>query len=353
MTDQDRYEITVQIQEGVQEAIAPYLNEEELLDLHEEVVAQAAQAVYAYGQELEEDGAFLSDASVQVTAADDENGQVGLTQEPEVTQNENGESVYWIPVAPGTYTVQVTAEALGEKETTVTVDGDRTLRFSAGDALAAYAQVVQQYEEQYGSVSFSNASYGIINYQGVFLLEPVDFDQDGVEELIVGYGVPQPYDVADIVWPSLDVWRLENGEPVLAYTGAIITQSDVGRHCAFAQWNGTYYLLTGMDGYETDISLQAMENGQFTIAYTLQVKENASGGMTCSLNGTATDSQTFQDTYAQIRAGEPYYYMTDGSYGCFNGSIYEDSSYTPEDLVSGMNAVRRRMGLEEITVVYQ
>ena len=108
-----------------------------------------------------------------------------------------------------------------------------------------------------------------------------------------------------------------------------------------------------MDGYETDISLQAMENGQFTTAYTLQVKENASGGMTCSPNGTATDSQTFQDTYAQIRAGEPYYYMTDGSYGCFNGSIYEDSSYTPEDLVSGMNAVRRRMGLEEITVVYQ
>ena len=45
--------------------------------------------------------------------------------------------------------VQVTAEALGEKETTVTVDGDRTLRFSAGDALAApQAETLQQAVEQ-------------------------------------------------------------------------------------------------------------------------------------------------------------------------------------------------------------
>ena len=82
------------------------------------------------------------------------------------------------------------------------------------DDVTAFAEIVEQYEEKYGQLQFYPQSY-VTNYTGVFLLDLVDFDQDGTQELVIGYSVPHPQGIQNCAWPALDVWKLEDGSPGL------------------------------------------------------------------------------------------------------------------------------------------
>ena len=127
-------------------------------------------------------------------------------------------------------------------------------RFVSGSVVMAgehsetsYGDVVRQYEEKYGTLQFYENEYST-NYTGVFLLKTIDFDGNGVEELMIGYSVPYSGGIEYCAWPALDVWTLDNGKPVCLYEGAMVTQSDIGRHCLYATLDDVTYLVTGWAG---------------------------------------------------------------------------------------------------------
>ena len=158
---------------------------------------------------------------------------------------------------------------------------------------AAYADIIRKYDKKYGPLTFDEDD-GI--YLGVFLAKLIDFDQDGTDELLIGYSEPIE-DISTVPAPKLDVWTMENGLPVQAYKGARVMHGDIGSHCAYCNLNGTYYLCTGTAGYALDLALLSLENGSFTQALTLQADRAESN---YTINGAVIDQDEWNELYQEI-----------------------------------------------------
>ena len=171
-------------------------------------------------------------------------------------------------------------------EATASEDEKQTLK-------TAYADIIRKYDKKYGPLTFDEDD-GI--YLGVFLAKLIDFDQDGTDELLIGYSEPIE-DISTVPAPKLDVWTMENGLPVQAYKGARVMHGDIGSHCAYCNLNGTYYLCTGTAGYALDLALLSLENGSFTQALTLQADRAESN---YTINGAVFDQDEWNEHYQEI-----------------------------------------------------
>ena len=171
-------------------------------------------------------------------------------------------------------------------EATASEDEKQTLK-------TAYADIIRKYDNNYGPLTFDEDD-GI--YLGVFLAKLIDFDQDGTDELLIGYSEPIE-DISTVPAPKLDVWTMENGLPVQAYKGARVMHGDIGSHCAYCNLNGTYYLCTGTAGYALDLALLSLENGSFTQALTLQADRAESN---YTINGAVIDQDEWNELYQEI-----------------------------------------------------
>ena len=158
---------------------------------------------------------------------------------------------------------------------------------------AAYADIIRKYDNNYGPLTFDEDD-GI--YLGVFLAKLIDFDQDGTDELLIGYSEPIE-DISTVPAPKLDVWTMENDLPVQAYKGARVMHGDIGSHCAYCNLNGTYYLCTGTAGYALNLALLSLENGSFTQALTLQADRAESN---YTINGAVFDQDEWNEHYQEI-----------------------------------------------------
>ena len=172
------------------------------------------------------------------------------------------------------------------REATASEDEKQTLK-------TAYADIIRKYDNNYGPLTFDEDD-GI--YLGVFLAKLIDFDQDGTDELLIGYSEPIE-DISTVPAPKLDVWTMENGLPVQAYKGARVMHGDIGSHCAYCNLNGTYYLCTGTAGYALDLALLSLENGSFTQALTLQADRAESN---YTINGAVIDQDEWNELYQEI-----------------------------------------------------
>lgn len=251
-------------------------------------------------------------------------------------------SSYDLILEPGTYTIRVTAEDQEPMEQEVTVTGNETgiLNFEFQEdqnSIEAYAEIVRQYEDRYGELQFYELSYST-NYTGVFLLQLVDFDQNGTEELVIGYSVPYPEGIEYCAWPSMDVWTIENGTPVRVYEDAYVQHGDIGRHCQYINWNGTNYLVTGWSGSDVDLELLKFENGEFVTGYTLKSIESMSGAYVTDveyyLNNEQIDIDTFNLYFNQINAGDLY-----------NGGVYESDTITTQDMQEQLETAKEQLGI--------
>lgn len=171
-------------------------------------------------------------------------------------------------------------------EATASEDEKQTLK-------TAYADIIRKYDKKYGPLTFDEDD-GI--YLGVFLAKLIDFDQDGTDELLIGYSEPIE-DISTVPAPKLDVWTMENGLPVQAYKGARVMHGDIGSHCAYCNLNGTYYLCTGTAGYALNLALLSLENGSFTQALTLQADRAESN---YTINGAVFDQDEWNEHYQEI-----------------------------------------------------
>ncbi len=203
--------------------------------------------------------------------------------------------------------------------------------------VTAYGDVVRQYEEQYGTLQFYEDDYST-KYTGVFLLKTMDFDGNGVDELVIGYSVPHPQGIEYCAWPALDVWTLDNGSPVCLYEEAIVTQSDIGRHCMYTTLDDVTYLVTGWSGSDVDLDLLSLQDGAFSSGLKLRSEELMSGvyvtGMKFYLNESEIDESAFSDYYDRIYSDRSTNY---------DGSIYQDSPYTAEQLSADLQEMREKI----------
>ena len=162
-------------------------------------------------------------------------------------------------------------------------------------ALTSYADVVRQYEGNYGKLTFVKSD-GSEYYIGVFLAKLIDFDQDGSDELLVGYSAPRKGIEQFMPEPKLDVWTMKNGVPVQVYEGAIMHHGDIGSHCAYVDLDGKCCLCTGYSGYATELSLLSFETGSFTEHLNLK----SDGDRTYMINGQNADENKWNELYQKI-----------------------------------------------------
>ena len=207
---------------------------------------------------------------------------------------------------------------------------------TAGNDLSAYADVVRQYEQEYGTLDFQEGGIETY-YTGVFLVDLVDLDADGLEELIVGYTAPPLVNWSEYPeLPTLDVWRLEEGTPVLAMEGFSMLDSDISSCCEYAYWEGAYYLPTGTIVADDDVTFWTMVDGVFTPAITL---ERPMGGGTSYINGEAVSQEEADQLFDALHGGENHY----------TGSIrdgYVNQYLSQEEMPERLRDARAQLGLE-------
>ncbi len=284
-------------------------------------------------------------SQMKITLSSDD-GAVTEIPLSEAVDTEDG-SIVLENLEEGSYVVALQRQEVVVSECTLTVaEGE----YSTADLdysfnpYSLYADVVAQYEETYGTVSFWEDRYSNTDYLGVFFLALVDFDQNGVDELVIGYAVDPGIDDIDyITWPYLDVWQISDLEAVIAYEGAIIDQSDIGKHCAYTLLDDTWYLLVGYNGSGIDLSLLALQDGEFVAVSTLEQNDD---DYIPYIDGVEVSSDEFYTYLNTISQGCPYLYYQTYNYGGFCGTIYSDSSYTADDLTEQIVLIKSVIGLE-------
>ena len=177
----------------------------------------------------------------------------------------------------------------------------------------AYTGTVRSYIAEYGELEFKSDGSGSY-YLGVFLVKLIDFDRDGTEELVVGYATENAEGYCP--QPKLDVWTLEEGEPVLVYEHARIGHGDIGSHCAHIEWDGRTCLVTGYSGFETALTLRAFENGHFEEILTVEM-EYGDEEYRWTVNGEAVSEEEGAEISRRINAGSEKYngYIGSPSHG--------------------------------------
>ena len=148
-----------------------------------------------------------------------------------------------------------------DEDGTTSPDTNTNENQSDGQSSASlYAGVVRDYESKYGKLTFNNVN-GFNSYTGVFLIKLIDFDKDGVDELLIGYSTKLEGYPEYITAPKLDVWSIVNSNPVRSYEGAIVHHGDIGSHCAYIDMDGQYFLINGYSGYDcTKRSTEALSS---------------------------------------------------------------------------------------------
>ena len=159
-----------------------------------------------------------------------------------------------------------------------------------------YSDIVREYENNYGKLTFVNVD-GYDYYIGVFQAKLLDFDQDGSDELLIGYSTPREDVEQYIPEPKLDVWTMKNGVPVQVYEDANVRHGDIGSNCAFIDFDGKYYLCVGYSGYEIDLTLLSLEKGRITEYLNLKSDIDSSY---YKINGEDADKDQWNELYQKI-----------------------------------------------------
>ena len=159
-----------------------------------------------------------------------------------------------------------------------------------------YAAIVRRYENDYEKLTFLKVD-GFDYYIGVFEAKLIDFDQDGSDELLIGYSTPREDVEQYIPQPKLDVWTMKNGAPVQIYEGANVGHGDIGSHCALIDFDGKYCLCTGYNGYEMNLSLLSLEKDSFTEC--LNLKSDMDGSY-YKINGEDASEDQWKELYQKI-----------------------------------------------------
>lgn len=169
-----------------------------------------------------------------------------------------------------------------------------------------YAEIVQEYEDMYGQGSCEvEYTYGADNFScimnGTYLVQLLDFNGDGQEELLIGV-------CTDAATCWVDVWAYENGEAVKVYSPElqaeeslyiyesgyayynIVHGSDIGLYVEYTSYSGKIYLIQGFRGSSEQYYYFEYTDGVFQRVKTIEALEE--NDWTPQIDGqTVTESE--------------------------------------------------------------
>ncbi len=148
-----------------------------------------------------------------------------------------------------------------------------------------YADIVLQYEEQYGQDDYdiSEPSSLLIEMKGVYYLKLLDFNQDGTEELMIGYTVK---DAGENQY-GLDIWEYKDGQALRIYSDLSSSYNIL-----YTFYEGQYYLITGDDYDEPGLQFLRLDGDTFLAEWTLIYQDD-----TFYINGSETQRNDYYDFY--------------------------------------------------------
>ncbi|MCD8119919.1 MAG: hypothetical protein LUE29_10660 [Lachnospiraceae bacterium] len=170
-----------------------------------------------------------------------------------------------------------------EQQTTSTLDSIE----SSTEIYALYAEVVKEYEDIYGKGGYQE--YGIAGYgvTGTYLLQLLDFDGDGLEELLVGVydenNYTQMTDINGCKFPWVEIWAYVDGDITKVYAPDMQSEStgsnnvcggDTSFYVVCAECDGKIYMLQGDLGDACLLYYYGYADGEFQLVRTIEYYES-------------------------------------------------------------------------------
>ncbi|MCD7765168.1 MAG: S8 family serine peptidase [Lachnospiraceae bacterium] len=195
---------------------------------------------------------------------------------------------------------------------------------------AAYLEVIESYESQYGAGSYyiwdQTDHYTHYEVSGVYLIELLDFDGDGQEELMLCVLDPDS-SVAHLGASEFaDVWAYKDGEAVLVYSPElqadelyfrewyeeegvrmnVVCGSDITQYFEYTTYGGNIYMMQGWIGGVINEYYYGYEDGEFHLVHT-SVEDEETG--TCYVDGEAVSDSEWQEQRELWNAGMVQYHL--------------------------------------------
>lgn len=158
-----------------------------------------------------------------------------------------------------------------------------------------YAEIVTQYEQTWGSAAWRSFGGGYYYGTGVFYLDLLDFDGDGIDELAMGYGKGS----ASYSDQIIEIWTMENGAPKMVHRDVAMHASDISRWFCLREMDGKWYVGSGWVGYEVNVTYYGLANGKMyqTVSFGYDIDENT-GKTNYMANGHEISSTEYKGYYS-------------------------------------------------------
>ncbi|MCD7763217.1 MAG: S8 family serine peptidase [Lachnospiraceae bacterium] len=239
------------------------------------------------------------------------------------------DTIYLVPLSESS-----SIPVIRERETEAEAEPSAAEADETASMYAAYLEVIESYESQYGAGSYyiwdQTDYYTYYKVSGVYLIELLDFDGDGQEELMLC--VLDPDSSAPVYGASVfaDVWAYKDGEAVLVYSPElqadesydmlhdggvwyeegvcmnIIAASEIQIYFAYTSYNGKIYMMQGLWGGVTNEYYYGYEDGEFHLVHTSVEDEDT---RTCYVDGEAVSDSEWQEQRELWNAGMVQYHL--------------------------------------------
>ena len=229
---------------------------------------------------------------------------------------------------------------------------------SAG-AQSAYRAKVKEYQDKYGKGAIEPVSTGNKQLAGLALVDLVDLDGDGADELLLGY-----YDKSleknvgldgfkDSGAYQLEIWHFNGRDAVRAYKGAMLASNGGWAFTRFFQYDDDRIVLDTSQ-YETgEGSVQsikcevlAFEDGKMSPVLTYAAHGvMGTGPESYEVNGEEVDRTEYELTVRHLNEDHDSY--TYNMVGYTNGETNYPDGYTvyqPEDVLDITNECADTLG---------
>lgn len=213
---------------------------------------------------------------------------------------------------------------------------------------SAFLEVINRYDGMYGG--HGTAESGMVYATGLALADSVDFDGDGTDELLVGYGEPTAGTASSYskVEQHVEVWGFEHGEAVLLYKGEP-SVSDAGNQVLLERYGDKVLLVEkdvmgkSMPSADFVTSYWGYRDGEFCVirAYTRQTNSDATSTYVYTINGEEVSEEEFK---AQAGTAGKDFEETSYSLASYDSEELQDTFSVTDDTVSRLEDLTQKSG---------
>lgn len=257
-------------------------------------------------------------------AASGENGNT-------LRQNTGKNGKATIELSPGTYRITFHAEGYDDVTQEVKVNayedtklGKIEMEKIIDKSYSRYRQLIEQYDDTYGLADIDykrfSGSYSTSWMTGLCYLELIDFDNNGIEELLLVYKKTKQ-DSSEVDYVGFDyifeVWGYEQDNIHLLDSGELYGNDGAGKTLIITRYNGNTYIKTGSaDSFAYNYYHGYKDNGDFGIARETLMDEEIrekSGYYTYKINGAVVSQEEWENTEEEWSKNVEYYPMNSSS----------------------------------------